>query len=355
MKTDPHNPILRALRGERVESVPIWFMRQAGRHLPEYMEIRSTARDFIDFCFSPDKAAEVTLQPVRRYDMDAAILFADILLIPIGLGRKVEFVKGIGPTLDPIDAAGIDALTIPGAAERVSTVYETVSKVRAELDPSKALIGFCGGPWTVATYMIEGRGTPTKETAKRFAYEQPEAMAALLHALVESSAEYLIAQARAGADVLKIFESWAEGLSADLFDRLVLRPTADIIAKVRAAGIDVPIMGFPRGAGLNAVRYAHDTGITAIAAGTDVPLTDFRATLPDGMALQGNLDPLALRTGGTPLLRAVDQVLRDGAGEDGNGAHIFNLGHGVTPDVQIEDVHAVIKRIRSFDYSQLRG
>jgi uroporphyrinogen decarboxylase len=176
-------------------------------------------------------------------------------------------------------------------------------------------------------------------------------MAALLHALVESSAQYLIAQARAGADVLKIFESWAEGLSPDLFDRLVLRPTTDIITKVRAAGINVPIMGFPRGAGLNAVRYAHDTGITAIAAGTDVPLGDFRATLPEGMPVQGNLDPLALRTGGAPLMRAVDQVLRDGA----DGPHIFNLGHGVTPDVQIKEVHAVINRIRNFDYSTLKG
>jgi len=355
MKTDPNNPILRALSGVRVEPVPVWFMRQAGRHLPEYMEIRSTAKDFIDFCFTPGKAAEVTLQPVRRYDMDAAILFADILLIPIGLGRRVEFVKGVGPTLDPIDAAGIDALTIDGAADRVSAVYETVAKVRAELDPSKALIGFAGGPWTVATYMLEGRGTPNKEDAKRFAYEQPEAMAALLHALVESSADYLIAQARAGADALKIFESWAEGLSPDLFDRLVLRPTADIVAKIRAAGIDVPILGFPRGAGLNAVRYAHETGITAIAAGTDVPLGDFRATIPDGMAVQGNLDPLALRTGGASMLRAVDTVLRDGAGHDGSGAHIFNLGHGVTPDVKIDDVHAVVNRIRSFDYDSLRG
>lgn len=346
MKTDPNNPILRVLKGERVTPVPVWFMRQAGRHLPEYMEIRATAQDFIDFCFSPDKAAEVTLQPVRRYDMDAAILFADILLIPIGLGRRVEFVKGVGPTLDPIDAAGIDALTVDGAADRVSNVYETVRKVRAQLDPSKALIGFCGGPWTVATYMLEGRGTPNKEAAKRFAYEQPDAMAALLDALVISSADYLIAQAKAGADVLKIFESWAEGLSPDLFDRLVLRPTSDIISRVRAAGIDVPIIGFPRGAGLNAVRYAHDTGINAIAAGTDVPLGDFRATLPEGMPVQGNLDPLALRTGGAPLMRAVDQVLRDGS----EGPHIFNLGHGVTPDVAIEDVHAVIRRIREFDY-----
>ena len=346
MKTDSKSPILRVLKGERVTPIPVWFMRQAGRHLPEYMEIRATARDFIDFCFSPDKAAEVTLQPVRRYDMDAAILFADILLITIGLGRHVEFVKGIGPILDPIDAAGIDALTIDGAADRISQVYETVGKVRAQLDPSKALIGFCGGPWTIATYMIEGRSTLDKEVAKHFAYQQPDAMAALLRALVISLADYLIAQARAGVDALKIFESWAENLSPDLFDRLILWPTTDIISRVRAAGINVPIIGFPRGAGFNAVRYAHETGINTIAAGTDMPLGDFRATLPEGMAVQGNLDPLALRTGGALLMRAVDQVLRDGA----EGPHIFNLGHGVTPDVKIDDVQAVIRRIREFDY-----
>ena len=341
---DPsHTPrIIRAYQGERIDPVPVWLMRQAGRHLPEYLEVRATARDFIDFCFSPDKAARVTLQPVERYGMDAAILFADILLIPIGLGRRVEFVKGVGPTLDPIDAAGIRALTVDGAADRVSAVYETVARVRAELDPEHALIGFCGGPWTVATYMLEGRGTPTKEVAKRFAYQHPDAMADLLQALVESSADYLVAQARAGADALKIFESWAEGLSPELFDRLVIRPTADIVSRVRAAGVDVPIIGFPRGGGLNAVRYAHDTGITALAAGTEMPLEDLRATIPDGMCVQGNLDPLALRTGGPALLRAVDAVLRDGAG----GAHVFNLGHGVTPDVDIADVEAVVARIR---------
>ncbi len=335
--------IIRAYQGERIDPVPLWMMRQAGRHLPEYLEVRATAKDFIDFCFSPDKATEVTLQPIRRYDMDAAILFADILLIPIGLGRRVEFVKGVGPTLDPIDAHGIDTLTVDGAADRVSAVYETVSRVRSALDPSKALIGFCGGPWTVATYMLEGRGTPNKEVAKRFAYEHADAMAALLHALVESSADYLIAQAKAGADALKIFESWAEGLSPDLFERLVIHPTADIISKVREAGITVPIIGFPRGAGLNAVRYAHETGITALGAGTDVPLADLRATIPDGMCVQGNLDPLALRTGGPALKRAVGQVLADGA----DGPHVFNLGHGVTPDVKITDVEAVIAQIRA--------
>ena len=317
-------------------------MRQAGRHLPEYLEVRATAKDFIDFCFSPDKAAEVTLQPIRRYDMDAAILFADILLIPIGLGRDVRFIKGKGPELDPISVSDISKLTIKGAADRVSSVYETVSKVRARLDSSKALIGFCGGPWTVATYMIEGQGTAKKEMAKRFAYENSEAMDDLLMALSVSSAEYLIGQAKAGADVLKIFESWAEGLSPDLFERLVIKPTAEIIKRVRAAGIEKPIIGFPRGAGLNALSYAKTTGITAIAVGTDTPMDKFRKRLPEAMPYQGNVDPLALRIGGEVLRKAVQTVL-----DTANGPHIFNLGHGVTPDVKIDNVHAVINHVRT--------
>ena len=334
--------LIDVLNGQRAKTPPIWMMRQAGRHLPEYLEVRATCKDFIEFCFTPDKAAEVTLQPIARYDMDAAILFADILLIPIGLGRKVEFIKGTGPVLEPIDIDGISKLTVSGAAERINSIYETVERVRADLPKEKALIGFAGGPWTVATYMIEGKGSPNKEIAKRFAYENPEAMADLLSALVESTADYLIGQAKAGANVLKIFESWAEGLAPDIFDRLVINPTRDIISRIRAAGIEVPIIGFPRGSGLNAIRYAHETGITAIAAGTQMPLDDFRATLPEGMPVQGNLDPLTLRIGGSVLYRSVEAVLRDAA----DGPHIFNLGHGVTPDVKIENVQAVVDQIR---------
>lgn len=336
------NALLSVLNGKTLDTPPIWMMRQAGRHLPEYLKVRETAKDFIDFCFSPEKAAEVTLQPIRRYDMDAAILFADILLIPIGLGRKVEFIKGKGPVLEPIQPEDISKLTIDRAADEISNVYETVSKVRGALDKDKTLIGFCGGPWTVATYMIEGQGTPNKEKAKRFAYENPQAMEGLLQALVQSSSEYLINQAKAGADVLKIFESWAEGLAPDLFDRLVIYPTLDIVKNIRAAGIKVPIIGFPRGSGLNAIRYAHETGIDAIAAGTQMPLDDFRVALPENMPIQGNLDPLALRIGGNVLRRSVDEVLREGKG----GPYIFNLGHGVTPDVKIENVQAVVNHIR---------
>lgn len=334
--------MLSVLNGEAQTVSPIWMMRQAGRHLPEYLEVRASAKDFIDFCFSPKKAALVTLQPVTRYDMDAAILFADILLIPIGLGRSVTFQKGVGPILEPIDAKQVSKLTIDGAADRISSVFETVSRVRSELSPDKALIGFCGGAWTVATYMIEGRGSPTKEVAKRFAYNHPFAMQDLLDALVISSADYLIGQARAGADVLKIFESWSEGLSPTQFETLVLDPTKKLIARVRDAGITKPIIGFPRGAGEKAVRYAKETGITAMAVGTESALSWMRGQVGPTLPLQGNLDPLALRIGGTVLEKAVQTVL-----DDIQGPHIFNLGHGVAPDVKIDNVHAVINHVRT--------
>lgn len=333
--------ILKVLSGEKQEISPIWMMRQAGRHLPEYLAIRETAKDFIDFCFTPEKAAEVTLQPVERYDMDAAILFADILLIPIGLGREVKFIKGVGPVLNPIEPKDIAKLTINNAADKISPVYDTINRVKRRLNKDKALIGFCGGPWTVATYMIEGRGSPNKEVAKRFAYENSEAMNDLLEALTLSSAEYLINQAKAGVDVLKIFESWAEGLSPDLFERLVIKPTKKIISLVRDAGIDNPIIGFPRGAGLNAVRYAKLTNVTGLAIGTDTPLDTVRDYLPENMPYQGNLDPLALRVGGDVLRKAVQTVI-----DTARGPHIFNLGHGVSPDVKIENVHAVINHVR---------
>ena len=320
------------------------MMRQAGRHLPEYRAVRATTNNFIEFCFSPKKAAEVTLQPIERYDMDAAILFADILLIPKALGRDVKFIKGTGPVLEPIDIADIKALMLSGAADRLSPIYETVARVREKLTDDKALIGFAGGPWTVATYMIEGKGSPTKEIAKRFAYENPVAMDDLLSVLAESSADYLIKQAEAGAHVLKIFESWAEGLSPALFDKLVIKPTQMIISRIRAAGITVPIIGFPRGAGLNAVRYAQETKVTALALGTAVPMKEMRDLLPKNIPTQGNLDPLALRIGGDTLRQAVQGVL-----ESIEGPHIFNLGHGVAPDVKIENVHAVINHIRTGD------
>jgi len=338
------SPLLKVLSGKNIKPNPIWMMRQAGRHLPEYRAVRESTNNFIEFCFTPEKAAEVTLQPIRRYDMDAAILFADILLIPKALGRDVTFRKGVGPILKPMEVSDIKDLRLNGASDRLSPIYETVSRVKKELNANKALIGFAGGPWTVATYMLEGRGSPNKEVAKRFAYNNPEATDDLLSILAESSADYLIEQARAGADVLKIFESWAEGLSPALFDRLVIKPTNQIISLIRAAGIEVPIIGFPRGAGLNTVRYTQQTGITCIALGTAVPMKEMRALLPEGIPTQGNLDPLVLRVGGEALRSAVQNTL-----DSIEGPHIFNLGHGVSPDVKIENVHAVISHLRSGD------
>ena len=339
--------LLRVLAGQSLNSPPIWMMRQAGRHLPEYRKVRASTKGFIDFCFTPAKAAQVTLQPVERYDMDAAILFADILLIPIGLGRDVRFEPGVGPVLDPISVKDIAALKTEGAAQRIGSVFETVERVRAGLAPDKTLIGFCGGAWTVATYMIEGRGSPTKETAFRFAYEHPEAMDDLLSAIVISSAEYLIGQAKAGAQVLKIFESWAQSMPAPLFEKLVIKPTQDMIKLVRAAGITQPIIGFPRAAGLNTKSYIDSVQTQCVAAGTDSPLVEMRKLLGPNRAVQGNLDPLALRIGGQVLHDAVSAVLMDA--KKAGGPYIFNLGHGVSPDVKIENIHAVIAHIRSGD------
>ena len=338
--SSPPIPILDTLSGRSVRPLPVWFMRQAGRHLPEYLEVRATTPDFISFCLTPGKAAEVTLQPLRRYDMDAAILFADILLIPRALGRDVRFVKGTGPVLDPIAPEEVAALAVEGAGERLAPIYETVRRVRAVLPASKALIGFAGGPWTVATYMIEGRGTPTKDAAKRFAYLYPRETAAMLDALSDATADYLVRQAEAGAQVLQIFESWAEGLAPDPFDHLVVAPTRRIVEAVRAAGVRVPIIGFPRGAGLNALRYPEATGVSALALGTDVPIREVRARFP-ALPLQGNLDPLALRIGGDPLRDSVQRLL-----DTVDGPHIFNLGHGVSPDVKIANVQAVVDHVR---------
>jgi len=335
-------PLLNALSGKAVKTPPIWMMRQAGRHLPEYMELRSKAENFIDFCMRPDMAAEATLQPIRRYGMDGAILFADILLIPMGLGRQVDFIKGTGPVLEPMHPSDVERLTLDGCADRLSNIYETVSRVKAELPDDATLIGFAGGPWTVATYMLEGKGSPAKEAAKRFAYAHPKETERLLNTLADATADYLIRQAQAGADVLKIFESWAEGLSPYQFEHYVIAPTQRIIKAIRAVGITCPIMGFPRGAGLKAIDYARETSIDAMAVGTDTSFTSLRPLLPKNMPLQGNLDPLLLRMGGDEMLAGVDRVLEDASG----GPHIFNLGHGVTPDVKIESVHAVINRVR---------
>lgn len=341
MSTEPR--FLRVLAGEALTPRPLWVMRQAGRYLPEYREVRARAKSFLDFCYSPSLAVEATLQPIRRYGFDAAILFSDILVTPDALGRRVRFVEGEGPRLDPlIEEAGPWRFEDPvRAVQRLSPVYEAVERIRAALPSETALIGFAGAPWTVATYMLQGEGGE-KDRARRAAFGRPGDVDALLEVLVEATAQHLAAQHRAGAQALQIFESWAEGLSADLFQRLVIGPTARLVARVRALGVTAPIIGFPRACGLHLSAYARETGVDAVGLDTGVPIAAARAALPPGMPFQGNLDPQLLVVGGAALEKGVRDLL---AATDG-AAHIFNLGHGITPEADPAHVGRLVELVR---------
>lgn len=336
--------LLRVLNGERIDPVPVWMMRQAGRHLPEYRETRAKARDFLDFCYSPSLAAEATLQPVRRYGMDGAILFADILLVLDAMGRNVRFLEGEGPRVDPATKAS-DLANVPleKILQRLSPVGETVERVRAALDNSTTLIGFAGSPWTVGVYAIEGRGGTDKADSRQFGYEHPEDLDGMLEQLVEASAHYLKMQADAGADALMLFESWAEGLPEDVFERWVIGPTARLVKRVRELGVKQPILGFPRGAGGLVVDYAERTGVNAVGLDTAIPLKRIDGLLPKGMPVQGNLDPMRLVAGGPGMENRVREIITSLKGRP----HIFNLGHGVTPEVPIPHVESVLRTIRS--------
>lgn len=319
-------------------------MRQAGRYLPEYRELRAKAPDFIAFCMNPEMAAEATLQPLRRFGFDAAIVFADILLIPGALGQKVWFEAGEGPRLGALPPVEQMRELASGAGETLKAVGQTLGLVRAEMDPAKTLIGFAGAPWTVATYMLDGEartiGKGERAQARTYAYAEPEKVEAVLDVLVESTAHYLKMQQDAGAQVLKIFESWAEGLPDDLFESLVLRPHQKLVARARELGVTVPLIGFPRGSAALAERYARECEVTAVALDTACPLAvgqRVQAIKP----IQGALDPLLLRAGGPALDRRVDQLMEAW----GQGPWIFNLGHGILPDVPIAHVEQVLKRI----------
>lgn len=319
------------------------MMRQAGRHLPEYRELRSKARDFLDFCYSPSLAAEATLQPVRRYGMDGAILFADILLVLDAMGRNVRFIEGEGPRVDPATKASeLGNVPMEKILARLAPVGETVERVRSSLDNATTLIGFAGSPWTVAVYAIEGRGGTDKSDSRKFGYEHPAELDGMLDQLVEASAHYLVMQAKAGADALMLFESWAEGLADDAFDRWVIQPTAKLVKKLRAMGVTQPIIGFPRGAGGLILDYAEKTGVTAVGLDTAIPLKRISAALPKGMPVQGNLDPMRLVAGGPGLemrVREIIDALRD-------RPHIFNLGHGVVPETPIAHVEQALRALR---------
>lgn len=328
--------------GKREAPPPLWMMRQAGRYLPEYREVRVRAGSFLDLCFDPELAVEVSLQPIRRFDFDAAILFSDILLIPHAMGRNLRFVEGEGPRLDPLSLEEVGRLSADGVIAQLEPVLETVRRLRAVLAPEKSLIGFCGAPFTVATYMIAGEATPDQGPARIAAYTNPAGFAALIEFLADVSADYLVEQLRAGADVVQIFDSWSGVLPEAEFERWVIAPTARMVKRIRAAIPDAAIIGFPKGAGMMAERFVRATGVDGIGIDWAVPVEVAARTLQPLAAVQGNLDPLALLAGGEALDRSVDAIL---AGL-GGGRHIFNLGHGILPQTPIAHVERMVARVR---------
>jgi uroporphyrinogen decarboxylase len=340
-------PLLRALGGEAVWPPPLWLMRQAGRYLPEYRAVRAEAGDFIALCTRPELAAEVTLQPIRRYGFDAAILFSDILMVPWAMGQPLRFAEGEGPLLEPVrDAAAIGGLAVEGVAERAAPILETLRRVRATLDAEArrvALIGFAGSPFTVACYMVEGRGAKDFAAARGLAYADPLLFGRLIRMLVEASTEYLCAQAEAGAEVLMLFDSWAGLLPPAQFRRWVIEPTALLVRAVRKRHPAIPIIGFPRLAGPMLAEYAQRTGVQALGLDTTMDLRWAAGAVPAGMALQGNLDPLALVAGGAALEAEARANLAAMRGRP----FVFNLGHGIVPQTPPEHVAALVRLVRA--------
>jgi uroporphyrinogen decarboxylase len=341
-------PLLELFRKERhpehPAKPPLWMMRQAGRYLPEYRAIRATARSFLDFCYTPELAIEATLQPIRRFGFDAAIIFSDILVIPDALGQGVRFVEGEGPRLDPLEnREAILALASILDLARLEPVYEALRGTRAALPPEVALIGFCGAPWTLATYMIAGRGTPDQAPARQFAYRDPEAFAALIGRLVDACVLHLCKQVEAGAEVLQIFDSWAGTLPEREFQRWCEAPVARIIEKVRAIHPDVPVIAFPRAMSGGFARFAGNARPDALGLDTSARLAEACASLPGHVVTQGNLDPLVLVQGGEALDRAIDDILAATRGK----RHIFNLGHGILPPTPIAHVERLVEKVRA--------
>ena len=336
-------PFLAPFEGQSPAPPPVWFMRQAGRYLAEYRELRKTAPDFLGFCYSPDLTVQATLQPIRRYGFDAAILFSDILVIPDALGQNVRFEEGVGPLLDPItDRAGISALKGDGVLEHLAPVFETLKRLRRELPDETALIGFAGAPWTLAFYMIEGRGGVDGGKLKRMAYGQPEDFAALVTVLEDALVAYLCRQVEAGAEVLQLFDSWSGIADEVLFERWIIGPTARIVRRIKDVHPTVPIIGFPRGAGPMVVAYAAKTGVDGMSVDSQVPLSWARRNVPENFVLQGNLDNQLLVAGGDDLDAAVRRILRDMTGHP----FVFNLGHGILPQTPPEHVQRALDVLR---------
>ena len=338
--------LLRAIDREPVERPPIWFMRQAGRCLPEYRELRAQVKDMLALCADPRVAAEVTLQPMRRFAYDAAIVFADILLVTIALGQEVWFEAGEGPRLGPLPSLGSMADATHDLPAKLGYVGETLQRVRAELEPERALIGFAGAPWTLATYMLVGfGGEEGRAKARAIALAEPERVQALVDLLAEATIPYLVMQARSGAQALQIFESWAEVLpEPDLFERLVVQPHGRIVRGLRAAGVTAPVIGFPRDAASGLLEhYAATTGVQAISLGSSVSAEQGRQ-LQRTVTIQGALSNELLRTGGPALTQRVDEMLHEWSG----GPYVFNLGHGVLPDTPVEHIQSAVGQVTAW-------
>ena len=338
-----NKPIIDVLKGGSLKPPPVWLMRQAGRYLPEYRALREKAGGFLDLVFNPEFAAEVTLQPVRRFGFDAAILFSDILVVPHALGQRVTFAAGEGPLLDPIkDRTDFKRLTSEIDHDVLAPIYETIRRVNVELPPAVALLGFCGAPWTVATYMIAGHGTPDQAPARLFAYRDAAAFDVLMDVLVEASASYLVRQLQAGAEAVQIFDTWAGVLSPEQFARWCIAPTRRIVTMVRLQVPGARIIGFPRGAGSQLPRYVAETGVDAVGLDWMIDRDFARERVQGIVPVQGNLDPLVLLAGGVALDRAIDAVMDAFAGRP----FIFNLGHGILPETPIAHVEQMLKRVR---------
>ncbi|MGU3389319.1 uroporphyrinogen decarboxylase [Sphingomonas sp. M1A8_2b] len=338
----PSKSLLATLRGERQAVPPLWLMRQAGRYLPEYRELRAEKGGFLALATDPDAAAEVTLQPIRRFGFDGSILFSDILMIPWALGQDLSFGVGEGPRLEPalVDHALDRLQAVP---ERLEPVYGTVAKVAAALPPETTFLGFAGSPWTVATYMVAGKGSKDQSETRRFAYGDPAAFGAIIDAIGDHTVEYLARQIEAGVDAVQLFDSWSGTLSPAQFERWVIAPTVSIVERLHARCPGVPIIGFPKGAGGKLPAYARETGVDAIGLDETVDPVWAHASLPADMPVQGNLDPLALIAGGADLDAAIDRILAAFV----DRPHIFNLGHGILPDTPIAHVEQLIARVRS--------
>jgi len=334
---------LEALGGKAHKAPPMWLMRQAGRYLAEYREVRAQAGSFLNLCYNPTLAAEVTIQPIRRFGFDAAIIFSDILVVPHALGQHLEFREGEGPHLDPIKSiADLSKLSVAKAKSRFELVYEAIDKTIAGLEGRAPLIGFCGAPWTVASYMVEGHGSTDYKAAKLLAYREPKTFDAILDLLVEASSAYLIGQIDAGVRAVQIFDSWAGALADNDFEAFAIEPTARIVNNVKAAHPSVPIIGFPRGSSPQYAEYAAKTGVDALGCDTAAPLK-LMAEMQGKLTVQGNLDPLLLLAGGDAMERRVKAILETLSPKP----YVFNLGHGILPETPIENVEQLVKLVRS--------